>query len=148
MPRYFQSLTATGRPVIVGDRSFVFEPVEPMGGSWLGVLAVDDESAASHLAANGIDEISAERFEALKKKLPGPARAQGFVPSPMPQPPSPPLAAESAGPAGAPTDRKVDSATAASGAKPLVSVILRTTDQVPPAEALFEEKTAPRRKAA
>ena len=70
MPRYFKSLGA-GRPITLGGRSFTFEPVEPMGGSWAGVLAVDEESAATILAGAGL-EISEARYNELKKKTDGP----------------------------------------------------------------------------
>lgn len=131
---------------MVGDRSFVFEPVEPMGGSWLGVLAVDDESAASYLLANGIDEISAEQFEALKKKRMGAGTAQGYVPSRTPQLPRQPLEV-----AASPADRRIDSVSEPAGgsaANRLGGVTLLTTNKLPPAEPLLEAGAPKRRKAA
>ncbi len=70
MRRYFESLNV-GRPFEVGGRSFVFEPSESKGGFWVGVLAVDDESAASILVSvyPRVWEITAEQYEAKKKRL-------------------------------------------------------------------------------
>lgn len=153
MPRYFTSLTPTGRALVVGGRPFVFEPVEPMGGSWLGVLAVDDESAASHLVANDIDEITAERFDALKKKRTGAGTAQGFVPSRTPQLPPQPLEV-AASPAVRHTSSDFESLAPAAAVSssvtstPLGSVALLTTNKPPPAEPLLEAGAPKRRKAA
>lgn len=71
--RYFLTINAS-RPYIAGGLTFSFEPVQNRGGSWLGVLAVENESAASALAAAklfGVEEIGDERFISLKKKLMG-----------------------------------------------------------------------------
>lgn len=155
MPRYFQS-HVTGRALVVshpsGDRSFIFEPIEPMGGSWLGVLAVDDESAASVLATSEAAwEIGQEKFDALKKKRETPGTAQGFAPSPTPRPP--PLAMEgSANPAGRPSSSSGEVAqgdgTANAGTKLPPSVTLLTTNKQPPREPVLELLTPKRRKAA
>lgn len=67
--RYFLT-TDAARVYTLGGFSFAFEPVRLQGGSWLGVLAVD-EPAASILASfhpSGTDEISIERYDSLKKK--------------------------------------------------------------------------------
>jgi hypothetical protein len=155
MTRYFSSL-ATGRPVELGGRSFVFEPVEPMGGSWVGVLAVDDESAASILAGAGL-EITPERYDQLKKKVPG-RTAPGYVPLQKPQPPPLPLAGPVV-PAAASTGSSSKAAPAPAGAVtatgvadampdnvPLASVTLRTTTKEPPHEPLLETEKKKKRK--
>jgi len=71
--RYFLTTNAS-RPYIAGGLTFSFEPVQNRGGSWLGVLAVEEDSAASALASAGligVDEIIQERYDNLKKKLTG-----------------------------------------------------------------------------
>lgn len=145
MPRYFSSL-GTGRPLVVGGRSFIFEPVEPMGGSWAGVLAVDDPSAASILADAGL-EITEARYNELKKKAAG-RTTPGFVPSPMPQLQPQPLEAP-ANRAGGHTDSNSErTATPDNAVPPTASVTLATTSKLPPAEPLFEAEPVKRRKAA
>lgn len=149
--RYFQS-SVTGRPLVVntpaGERSFNFEPIEPMGGSWLGVLAVDDDSAASILAnCEGAWEIMAEKYDALKKKRAGVATAKGFAPSRTPQLPPQPLVA-SADPAERRSDSPSNSDILAQVSKPVASVSLLTTDKKPPAEPLLDIGLPRRRKAA
>lgn len=70
MPRFFITTNASLNHA-AGGVGFEFEPVALRGGSWLGVLAVDEESAANILLSAGFDhvaEISAERYENLKKK--------------------------------------------------------------------------------
>lgn len=150
MPRYFQS-HVTGRPLMVGDRSFIFEPVEPMGGSWLGVLAVDDESAANTLArSEAAWEITQEKFDDLKKKRTGGATPHGFVPSQTPQ--LPPLRLEAAASPAGPRSGSASEAAAPApggGAKPAIgTVALLTTNKVPPVEPMLEQPVAKRRKAA
>lgn len=73
--RYFLTTNAS-RPHNAGGFAFEFEPVSNRGGSWLGVLAVGEVSAANALAGalasgelQGVDEITAERYDGLKKKL-------------------------------------------------------------------------------
>ena len=146
MPRYFQSLGA-GRPIQLGDRSFVFEPIEPMGGSWAGVLAVDDESAANILAGAGL-EITEARYNELKKKVTD-QMGRGSVPSRTPpQLPPQPLVA-SANRAEVRTDSNSESTTPAAVAPATASVELATTTKQPPFEPLLEVvTTSTRRKAA
>lgn len=68
--RYFLTSNAN-LPYTAGGFAFTFEPVVIRGGSWLGVLAVAEDAAASALAASGInqvEEITLEQYEAVKKK--------------------------------------------------------------------------------
>lgn len=152
MTRYFQS-AVTGRPFEAGGRSFIFEPVEPMGGSWLGVLAVDDESAASILSTSeGAWEITQEKFDALKKKRSGAATDRGLPPSPSPQPRPQPLEGNVAHVV-LPGDRPEAAGNSSAGDAPagsikLASVELLTTALKPPAEPLLEAGAPKRRKAA
>lgn len=119
-----------------------------MGGSWLGVLAVDDESAASILATSEAAwEITFEKFDALKKKRAQPGTAQGFAPSQTPQLPPQPLAVP-ASPAVAPTASVSEVVPIVGVARALASVNLLVTDKKPPAEPLLEIGNAKRRKAA
>lgn len=153
MPRYFGS-AVIGRPLVVttdggGERSFIFEPVEPMGGSWLGVLAVDDDATANVLAgAQGAWEIAAEAYERLKKKRAMGATARGFAPSQTPQLKPQPLVAN-ANPAGLPSSSGFDAVKPVTPAKaPLANISLLVTDKFPPAEPLLERNNVRRRKAA
>ena len=67
--RYFLN-TAAARPVVVDGHTFEFELVGLRGGSWLGILALDEPGAS--IFANGrvanTDEISEEVYSAQKKK--------------------------------------------------------------------------------
>ncbi len=144
MPRYFQSIGA-GRPITIGGRSFSFEPVEPSGGSWSGVLALDDESGASILAEAGL-EISKESYDALKKKRTGELTAPGFVPSPMPQPAPQPIVVSAV----RAEDRHLSSTFEEKKPEPVVAgeYILKTTSKPPPHEPLLVNEVIKRRKAA
>lgn len=147
MTRYFQAFV-TARPIVVDGQSFTFERVEPMGGSWLGVLAVDDPVAANKLAAAGY-EIDQARYDSLKKKVTGAGRAPVLPQSRQPQLPPQPLA-QSASPAGhhgssgdsGPTGAAGLSAESASQSTetraPLASVSLLTTNKKPPTEPLLD----------
>ncbi len=67
--RYFLN-TSANRPITAGGHSFSFELAGLRGGSWLGILAVD-EPAASILAGAlppNTSEITVERYDSLKKK--------------------------------------------------------------------------------
>lgn len=67
--RYLLTTNAS-RPVVAGGRPYTFEPALLRGGMWLGILAADDESAASILASGdpNVGEIAFERYDSLKKK--------------------------------------------------------------------------------
>lgn len=131
--RFFITTNAS-RPMTAGGRVFTFEPVALRGGTWLGVLAVEDSSAASILAdrPQGVDEISAERYEGLKKKLT--ADSTNSRPA-RPTLSSPGVAV--ADPVASPTSRTT------SEAKPVevASVELQTTTHQPPAEPLLAQTT-------
>lgn len=148
MVRYFQSIV-TGRPLSVGGRSFIFEPVEPMGGSWTGVLAVDDESAASVLAEAGgsVWEITAQKYDELKKKRSGAGTSPGLKSSPPPR--QPPLAiavVESVERAAAPTSSTAEAQQAAAAKAVGPSVELVTTKAQPPPEPLLDTAPPKRKK--
>jgi hypothetical protein len=148
MTRYFQSIV-TGRPLSVGGRSFIFEPVEPMGGSWTGVLAVEDDAAASVLAADGgsVWEITEQKFDELKKKRSGLGTSPGLKSSPPPRPP--PLAievVESAERVAAPTSSTAETQQAAEAKAVGPSVELKTTDKQPPPEPLLDTAPLKRKK--
>ncbi len=144
MPRYVQSFGA-GRPIEMGGRSFVFDPVEPMGGSWIGILALDDDSGANILAEAGL-EVTAEAYDRLKKKVRGVETRPGFVPSPTPPKlPPQPIVVDAV--------RAEDRTSFTSKAQDPIdpskkSVELRTTRNKPPVEPLLEEVQPIRRKAA
>jgi hypothetical protein len=68
--RYFKTSNASRR-YNAGALAYTFESVSNIGGSWLGVLAVEDASAANTLAAAAfpqVSEITQTEFEDLKKK--------------------------------------------------------------------------------
>lgn len=71
--RYFLNHNAS-RPLSLGGASFDFEPIALRGGSWLGVLALEDnDPRVSILAAAHpwqASEISEARYDELKKKIP------------------------------------------------------------------------------
>jgi hypothetical protein len=86
--RYFLTTNAS-HPAVTGGFTFVFEPVQNRGGSWLGVLAVEEDSAASTLASAGlvnVAEISFERYDSLKKKVRTAGLPSAQSASPLPRP--------------------------------------------------------------
>lgn len=71
MSRFFVTTNAS-RTYAAGGINFPFEPVSQRGGSWLGVLALDNETEASILLSAGfpqVAEITEERYQLEKKKL-------------------------------------------------------------------------------
>lgn len=127
--RYFLS-TSAALPVNVGGFAFEFEPVALRGGSWLGVLAVEDDSAASALASSGLSavgEIDMAKYDGLKKKMTGAQSVQGEQPSRREVQTFPQLA----DPAAPPTSQRSDSVGSVSE--------LKTTSLTPPREFLLEE---------
>ena len=71
MMKYYR-VPSANRPYVAGPYRVTFEPVENIGGFWVGVLAVEDEATqqaiATHLHSVGVTEITAEEYEALAKK--------------------------------------------------------------------------------
>jgi hypothetical protein len=128
--RFFITTNAN-RPAKAGGRSFTFEPVALRGGTWLGVLAVEDALAASILAdrPSGVDEISAERYEGLKKK-----QTADLNNSRLPQAQSSP-GVTVAEPAVNVTSRT----TVESKPVEVASVELQTTSSQPPVEPLLAQ---------
>jgi hypothetical protein len=132
MPRYFKSSTVS-RAVTSSAGSFIFEPSIPMGGGWLGVLAVD-EPTASNLAADlppSVWEISEDDYLGVKKKVPVMETGWQRSPQKLPKTEAPivVVAAESR--------TEVTKPEKAESALP-PSVELKTTRQKPPAEPLLE----------
>jgi hypothetical protein len=68
--RYFLN-TSAAKPVVAGGETFEFELVGLRGGSWLGILALDEPRASVLAAARApnTDEISEEIYLVQKKKL-------------------------------------------------------------------------------
>lgn len=134
--RYFLNSSAN-QPFAAGGHSFSFELVGLRGGSWLGILAVD-EPAASILAGNltaTVSEITPERYESLKKKS---SANQGTSPAwPRPTYRDPSLTvAERAGrlpTLGASSPSVIDHNSTAN----ITAVSLLTTRNLPPTEPLL-----------
>lgn len=149
--RYFLN-TSAARPVVAEGRTFEFELVGLRGGSWLGILALDD-SEASILAgarAPNTDEITEEIYLVQKKKS---SANQPSSPGwPRPSETNPALAI--ADPAAHPTSRAGFNQDFNPGAPPagplnpnsisgVSAVSLLTTSNSPPAEPLLAQ--APKR---
>lgn len=115
-----------------------------MGGSWIGVLALDDESGANILASSGL-EITQERYDSLKKKRMGQSTAQDSGPSRTPPklPPQPIVVA-----AARAEDRIASSSESNPVPTPQKTVTLRTTKIRPPEEPILDADVPKRRKAA
>ena len=93
--RYFLTTNAS-LPYVAGGYTFTFEPVQNRGGSWLGVLAVAEDAAASALALaslQNIDEIDFENYDRIKKKLVPTQTASSASPMPQQQPAGVPVGA-------------------------------------------------------
>ena len=80
MRRYYKTDNAT-RSFRSGGFEFQFEPTVFRAGAWAGLLAVDDEAAQLALApliydGGPIRELTAEEFEAQKKKTTGVTSSQ------------------------------------------------------------------------
>jgi hypothetical protein len=68
--RFFKTSNAS-RQYRTGGLLVTFEPVENVGGTWSGLLAVEVDSIASQIAAAGftqITEITEAEYDDLKKK--------------------------------------------------------------------------------
>lgn len=84
--RYFKTSNASRR-YTVGKNHFTFEAVEQSGGTWSGVLAIEDDAAADELAGANIpqiEEINQEEYDEVKKKLPTSTPASSATVRPLP----------------------------------------------------------------
>lgn len=141
--RYFLTMLAD-RPVVAGGKAFNFEPVGNRGGSWLGVLAVDDESDANSLAGSAshtLEEISLEQYEVKKKALTATPNAS---PASTRLPPSNPLDHVVADRAGSTSPTFVNNGGPNSTAG-ISAVTILTTPRQPPAEAILDAPSTGRR---
>ena len=137
MSRFFLT-TSAAKPVEAGGRSFAFEPVALRGGTWLGILAVDDDSAAGILAdahAPNVEEIPSSTYDDLKKKHSEPTERRTNSPSPAPAALNHGLVI--AQPVALPTDPTI---AKQNSTEMITPVTLLTTRQQPPAEPLLEVK--------
>jgi hypothetical protein len=131
--RYFLNVS-TGRPVSAGGYEFEFEPVGLRGGSWLGVLAVADDAAASALSTlcgGTIDEISEDKYWQEKKK----ESALNASPENLLQQPRPSPQLAIANPVGLPT--ATTSTVKQNSTEMITPVTLLTTSKQPPDEPLL-----------
>lgn len=127
--RYFLKVSVSA-PFVEGGHTFEFEPVSLRGGSWLGVLAVEDDSAANALISanlHDVAEITKERYELEKKKALRTSNEQSEQLSKQSDLTLPPLAA----PATSRTHQRADDLSSVSE--------LKTTDLTPPREPVLEE---------
>lgn len=118
-----------------------------MGGSWLGVLAVDDESAANILASSdGASEITAQKYDDLKKKRQTPEKADD---SRLLLPPRPPAQSlfQSAAPA-VQLGKDFGNEAALPVTPPEEGITLRITNLQPPDEAILMEISPKNRRVA
>lgn len=127
--RYFLN-TSAARPISAGGMTFEFELVGLRGGSWLGILAVADDAAASVLAnTDNSEEIPEAKYDELKKKSPA-APTTNNSHRAQQQQPNPSFAV--ADPVGRPTAPPTASPTEC-----LTPVTLLTTRAEPPVEQLL-----------
>lgn len=132
--RYFLN-TSAARPITAGGETFEFELVGLRGGSWLGILALDDSRAGILAAARApnTDEISEEAYIAQKKKHS--ATEPNYPAWPTPKSPEPALAvADRAGSLTPPAASKPVDHNSTAG---LTAVSLMMTANSPPAEPLL-----------
>lgn len=149
--RYFLN-TSAGRPVVAAGQTFEFELVGLRGGSWLGILALEEPGASILAAARAVntDEISEEIYLIQKKK--SSANPPNSPAWPRQSATNPALAI--ADRAGSPTspgdfDRAPNPATAPGGGPNSTSgvsaVSLMTTTHAPPDEPLLAQPIGKRR---
>lgn len=138
--RYF-ACTAANRTYSAGGQPFVFELVGPRGGSWLGILAVEEPAASTLAAADipQIGEISEERYNDEKKKLTnGSGHFQASEHLSIQEPPSLVLA-EVAGSPTPPTSAE----PAPKELEKIDGPVLETTEEVPPSDPILEDLKRP-----
>lgn len=145
MSRYFLTTNAS-LTYNAGGVGFPFEPVCQRGGTWLGVLAVEEDSAANILLAAGfpqVAEISGERFNLEKKKVA--PRATGSLASPTRQSSIPGVAGRAGQSSARGAAKGVDpardpnSTAGITGVSLLGTVVLTATSDLPPHEPLLEQ---------
>lgn len=140
--RYFLTINAS-RPYVADGYTFTFEPISNRGGSWLGVLAVDDQSAASALASAqlfGVEEIIQDRYDSLKKKVMVTLRESSALQRPrrVPTPGASAGAVRLVEPSGRTHGVGNPLIPRAAPEVAKVSVSLQSTDAQPPSEALLD----------
>ena len=135
--RYFLN-TSAARPIVAGGITFTFEPVGLRGGSWLGILAVADNAAASILAEShspNVEEIPFATYDGIKKKLTlGGSRisALPILPNPVHNP-----ALAVAARAGLPIAQATANPPTQNSTEMITPVTLLTTRNQPPVEPLL-----------
>lgn len=137
MPRYFITTNAS-RPYTSGGQTFTFEPVAQRGGSWLGVLALEEAAEANILLSAGIPqiaEIDAARYDDLKKKLAGLQTSQSSPPRPKAQPGVAGVVGQSSVRGASAVDLSKDPNSTAG----FTSVSLLSSAATPPHEPLLED---------
>lgn len=136
--RYFLN-TSAARPAVAGGHTFEFELVGLRGGSWLGILAVDEPAASILAAAHwpNTDEISEELYELQKKKATANQPSSPAWPKPTSTSPSLAVAEPAANRTSLAVSKPVDHNSTAG----ISAVSLLTTKNSPPAEPLLAEST-------
>jgi hypothetical protein len=74
MPRYFYTDQAH-RPFVFGKRSYTFTALPSAGGGWPGIFKAETPESEADLGSivrRGISEITAEEYEAQKKRVNSP----------------------------------------------------------------------------
>lgn len=145
--RYFLN-TSAARPAVAGGMTFEFELVGLRGGSWLGILALDEPGASILAEARwpNTDEITEEVYLIQKKKLSANQPSSPAWPRPSPHQPAVAIADR----AGSLTSPAVSDQNFNPGAPPagplnpnsisgVSAVSLLTTDHSPPAEPLLSQ---------
>lgn len=139
--RYFLT-TVADRPVLAGGRTFNFDPVSLRGGSWVGVLAIEEDSVASILSSAdhpSVSEITVELYDSEKKKLPQ-STARSARQHPVPAPSQAGVrVADRAGQVTDPTIAEPAVAMAPSADPVTGSVELKITSEEPPREEMLAD---------
>lgn len=144
MPRYFITTNAS-RNYSAGGIGFPFEPVAQRGGSWLGVLALDNPSDANILLSAGfpqVAEIDEARYDSLKKKLV--ARPTDSPVSPEKQSPAGLAVANRVGQSSVRGAGGVDLTKDPNSTAGISAVALMSAAVTPPHEPLLEQSTSRR----
>ncbi len=147
--RYFLTTNAL-KPVAVPGYSFNFEPVGQAGGSWLGILATDDESAANILASGvnpTVGEMTEEQYDAKKKPSTG-MRNDSHASVKLPLQPDRHAVVEDAAPSTNLTSRPLNGGIngGPNSTEMLTAVTILSTDRQPPAEPILDTNAGGQRK--